>query len=235
MIKNKRILTIITARKGSKGLKDKNVRKINGKELFLWPVNAAVKSKYIDLVTISTDSEKIINISKKKNIFIPFKRPNKLSGDKSSSINTVIHMINFLKKKKLFFDYVVILEPTSPLTTTYDLDKAIELIVKNRADSLISLYHTSRYHHSFHYKFSKNKRVKSIFNVKKNKRRQDLDKTYFMDGSLYICDVNFLLKNKLIVGNNTVGFITSKVKSFEIDDFIDYEIIKFLKKNEKKF
>ena len=72
MIKNKRILTIITARKGSKGLKDKNVRKINGKELFLWPVNAAVKSKYIDLVTISTDSEKIINISK-KNIFIPFK------------------------------------------------------------------------------------------------------------------------------------------------------------------
>ena len=70
MIKNKRILTIITARKGSKGLKDKNVRKINGKELFLWPVNAAVKSKYIDLVTISTDSEKIINISKKKKIYL---------------------------------------------------------------------------------------------------------------------------------------------------------------------
>ena len=71
MIKNKRILTIITARKGSKGLKDKNVRKINEKELFLWRLMQLLNQKYIDLVTISTDSEKIINISK-KNIFIPF-------------------------------------------------------------------------------------------------------------------------------------------------------------------
>ena len=127
------------------------------------------------------------------------------------------------------------MEPTSPLTTTYDLDKAIELIVKNRADSLISLYHTSDITTHSITNSQKIKELKVFFNVKKNKRRQDLDKTYFMDGSLYICDVNFLLKNKLIVGNNTVGFITSKVKSFEIDDFIDYEIIKFLKKNEKNF
>lgn len=235
MIKDKKILTIITARKGSKGLKDKNIKKINGKEMFLWPVDAAKRSKYIDLVTISTDSEKIIRISKKKNIYVPFKRPVGLSRDKSSSIDAIVHAINFFKKKKLFFDFVVILEPTSPLTLTKDIDRAIELVVKRDADSLISLYETSRYHHSFHYKMLRNRRVKSLFNVKKNKRRQDLSKTFFMDGSLYISKVDYLLKNKSLVGLNTIGFETSKVKSFEIDDLIDYEIIKFLKKNEKKF
>lgn len=235
MIKNRKILSIITARKGSKGLRNKNIKKINGKEMFLWPVEAVKRSKYVDLSTISTDSEKIIKISKKKNVYVPFKRPVSISGDETSSIETIIHAINFFKKKKLSFDYVLILEPTSPLTSTKDIDRAIELIVKTGADSLISLYETSRYHHSYHYKILKNRRVKSLFDIRKNKRRQDLSKTYFMDGSLYISKVNYLLKKKSLIGANTIGFETSKVKSFEIDDLIDYEIIKFLKKNEKKF
>ena len=102
-------------------------------------------------------------------------------------------------------------------------------------DSLLSIYETSRYHHTYHYKIIKNNKIKSIFNTKKNIRRQDLDKTYFIDGSLYILNVKFFLQNKVLTSKNSIGYKVKKIKSFEVDDVIDYEIIKFLKKNEKNF
>jgi CMP-N,N'-diacetyllegionaminic acid synthase len=235
MINKKRILCIVTARKNSKGLKNKNIKKINGKELFLWPLYAAKKSQYIDEIIISTDSEKIISIAKKNNFHAPFKRPARLATDKSSSSDVILHALNFFKNKNINFDYVVILEPTSPLTTTSDIDKAIKLIVKKKTESLVSVCKSERYHPYFHYKLSKKLLLKNFFKKINHVRRQDLPSSYFLDGSIYILRVKYFLKKKKIINNKMTGFVISKIKSFEIDDKIDYEIIKFLKKNENKF
>jgi CMP-N,N'-diacetyllegionaminic acid synthase len=235
MINKKRILCIVTARKNSKGLKNKNIKKLNGKELFLWPLYAAKKSKYIDKIIISTDSDKIIRIAKKNNFQAPFKRPSRLATDKSNSSQVVIHALNFFKNKNINFDYVIILEPTSPLTTSSDIDKAIKLIDKRKTDSLVSIYKSERYHPYFHYKLSKKLLLKSFFKKINHARRQDLPPSYFLDGSIYIVRVNYFLKKKKIINNRMTGFVISKIKSFEIDDEIDYEIMKFLKKNENKF
>ena len=235
MINKKRILCVVTARKNSKGLKNKNIKKINGKELFLWPLQAARKSKYIDELTISTDSEKIIKIAKKNNFYVPFKRPAKLATDKSKSSEVILHALNFFKNKNIIFDYVIILEPTSPLTKTSDIDNAIKLIEKNKTNSLVSVYKSERYHPYFHYKLNEKLLLKSFYKKINHIRRQDLSTSYFLDGSIYIVRVNYFLKEKKIINKKMTGLVLSKIKSFEIDDKIDYEIIKFLKKNENKF
>ncbi len=99
---NKRIAAIILARKGSKGLKNKNIRRLRNKELIFWPINAAIKSKYIDDVFVSTDCPKILKISKNYGAQVPFLRPKKLAQDKSKSFDAIKHWLNFLKKKKNF-------------------------------------------------------------------------------------------------------------------------------------
>ena len=130
----KKILGIILARGGSKGIKDKNIVKFGNKPLIKWTFDAAKKSKKISKLVLSTDSKKIASIAKNK-IEVPFLRPKKFAGDKSKSIDAIEHAINFFKKQKVFFDYIVLLEPTSPLRTTDDINKSIDLIIRNKADS----------------------------------------------------------------------------------------------------
>lgn len=237
MIEDKKVLCIVTARKNSKGLKNKNLKKINKKELFLWPLTFAKKSKYIDKLIISTDSEKIINIAKKNGFCVPFKRPKKLATDKSKSTDVILHALEFFKKKKFFFDYVVVLEPTSPMTDTSDIDNALKFINKRKANSLVSICKSEKYHPFFQYKLNKNFILKNFIEKKKNfiYRRQDITDSFFLDGSIYIIEVKFFLKKKVIINSKTLGFLMPKYKSFEIDDFIDYQVVKFLKKNEIKF
>jgi CMP-N,N'-diacetyllegionaminic acid synthase len=234
MINNKKILCIVPARKNSKGLKDKNIKKINNKELFMWPLLAAKKSKYIDTLIISTDSEKIIDLAKKRNFYVPFKRPSKLALDTSKSSDVILHALNFFKRKKMFFDYIVMLEPTSPLTTEKEIDQAIRLIHKKNGNSLVSICESEKYSPIFHFKLDNNLLLKNYLN-KEPTRRQDIPKTYYMDGSVYVAKVQNFMKNKTFVGKNTLGMILPKIKSFEIDDLIDYQIVKFLKTNENKF
>ena len=135
----KKILGIILARGGSKGIKNKNIIKFGNKPLIKWTFDAAKKTKKLSRLILSTDSKKIANLAKKNKIEVPFLRPKKLAGDNSKSIDAIEHAINFFKKQKIFFDYVVLFEPTSPLRTSIDIDKSIDQIVKSGADSLVSV------------------------------------------------------------------------------------------------
>jgi CMP-N-acetylneuraminic acid synthetase len=116
MIRNKSILTIIAARKGSKRLKGKNLLNLGDKPLVAWTIEEAVKSKYIDQIIISTDDEKIFQLPKKyEKVTTPFIRPDRLSSDEATSFDVLLHSINFYKLKGDVFDYVMLLQPTSPL------------------------------------------------------------------------------------------------------------------------
>lgn len=233
MINNKKVLGIIPARGGSKGLKNKNVLNLNGYPLIYWPIKALKNSKYVDKFILSSDSKKITKIANKYKCPTPFLRPKSLAKDTSSTIDVVIHAIDYFKSKNLYFDYVILLEPTSPLTSSDDVNKAIEKLDKNKkAHSIVGISKNINQHPSFTVSLSNKKYLK--FLDKKFKRRQEISDLYFLDGSLYISKVEALMKYKSFYHNKTLGFIMPKWKSFEIDDYIDFLIISTLMKNKKK-
>ena len=131
MINNKKIIGIVPARIGSKGLKFKNIKKLNSKPLIFWPIQSLKKSKYVDKIVLNTDSRKIRNIGIKMGAVSPFLRPKHLASDNSKIADVIIHTIKFFQKKKIFYDYLLLLEPTSPLTTSRDIDSAIEVLEKS--------------------------------------------------------------------------------------------------------
>ena len=224
MYKNKNILCVIPARIGSKGVKKKNLRKLLGKSLFEWPLDEAKKSKFVDKIIISSDSEKIVKTAKKKGVLAPFKRPKKISSDKSTSVDVVLHAINFLESRSIFFDYVILLEPTSPLTTFKDIDKAIKLLIDNRyAKSIVGVTLNIGRHPYFNYTIENNGIIVPFSKKIKNLRRQDLPTCYYLNGNLYISEVKYLKKAKSFYHNHTTGYTSEKWKSIEIDD--EYDLI----------
>jgi CMP-N,N'-diacetyllegionaminic acid synthase len=235
-LKNKNILAIIPARGGSKGLKNKNIRKLNKKPLIYWISSEAKKSKYINKIIVSTDSKKIRNVCNSLKIDTPFLRPRSISKDTSTSIELIIHAINFFKKKKEKFDYVVLLEPTSPLTTCKDIDLAIETLFKkkNIADSIVGISENVNRHPSFNIKVNHKGIIQPLEKKFSIVRRQRLKKLFFFDGSLYISTVEKLLESRSFYHNRTLGYKTDKWKSIEIDDIVDFLIAETLLKNKNK-
>jgi CMP-N-acetylneuraminic acid synthetase len=231
MINNKKILGIVTARAGSKGIKNKNLIKVNNRPLIYWPIKALKKSKYVDQFILSSDSKKIMKLANDYGCETPFLRPKSLARDSSLSIDVVLHSLNFFKKRNFFFDYVVLLEPTSPLTTYRDVDNALKYLHNNKdvGDSIVGASENIKFHPDFNFKIKKNK----LINFKKNiysKRRQELSKVYFFDGSLYISKVSSIYKKKTFYHKKTLTYETPKWKSFEIDDQIDLIILNSIMK-----
>ena len=115
MFKDRTILGIIPARGGSRGLPGKNVREISGKPLIAWSIESAASSKYLDRVIVTTDDNEIAGIAERSGAEVPFIRPENLAGDKTPMLDVVVHAVDFFKAKEITFDYVALLEPTSPL------------------------------------------------------------------------------------------------------------------------
>ena len=126
MYKNKRILALIPARGGSKGIKDKNIIELCGKPLIAYSIDAAKNSKYIDDILVSTDSEKIAEVAKKYGARVPFLRPYELATDTSTTLDVVLHAIDYVNKEEKKYDTLILLQPTAPLRKTEDIDSAIE-------------------------------------------------------------------------------------------------------------
>lgn len=234
MIRNQKILGVITARSGSKGLKNKNILKLNSRPLLYWPIKTFMNSKFIDEFILSTDSTEISKQANRYKCKTPFLRPARLSKDNSSSIDAVIHAINFFKEQKITFDYVALLEPTSPLTDSGDLDKAIAKLVTNYkiADSIVGVSKNINYHPDYNIKMKKKSLIS--FDSKKIKRRQKISNLFFLDGSLYISKIEALLKYKSFYHKKTLGFEMPKWKSFEIDDYTDFLCVSTIMKNKKR-
>jgi len=129
MINNKTILTIIPARGGSKGVKRKNVRNLAGKPLIAWTIEAAKNSKYLDRVVLSSEDKEIIKIAKEYGCEVPFVRSKELAKDDTPGIDVVLHALNMIRER---YNYVVLLQPTSPLRTECHIDECIELCVKKK-------------------------------------------------------------------------------------------------------
>ncbi|KGM97335.1 acylneuraminate cytidylyltransferase family protein [Clostridium botulinum] len=232
MYKDKKILAIIPARGGSKGIHHKNIMKICNKPLIAYSIEAANESKYIDYTLVSTDDEAIKNVSLEYGAEVPFLRPKEISDDKAKSIDVVLHAIDYLKKYNKEFDYAVLLQPTSPLRTIEDIDKGIENIINSNNDSLISICECDE--NPVLMRTIENNKLNTIFEFKgDNLRRQELPKFYIFNGALYINKVDMLVNEKAFVNEDTMPFIMDRYKSIDIDNMLDAKIVELILKENK--
>ena len=143
MIDNKKVLAIIPARGGSKGIPRKNVKAISGKPMIQYTIEAAKDCEYIDKVIVSTEDEEIADISMRAGAIVPFSRPEELATDEAKIIDVVMHAVEFYERKAEHFDIIVLLQPTSPLRNAEDVTKALEYFIRKEQKSLVSVSEVS--------------------------------------------------------------------------------------------
>ena len=224
MINGKSVLAIIPARGGSKGLPRKNILQLVGKPLIAWTIDAAQKSKYIDKCILSTDNKEIASIAQSYNCEVPFMRPKELSCDETPSFSVVAHTVEFFKKNNLHYDYLILLEPTSPLRDANDIDCALENLVSNRAiaDSIVGVSKIESTHPVFDVRINNAGLIEPYIGKKFEVfRRQEIKPLYFKEGSLYISDTEILLNIKNFYHERTLPYIVPRWKSLEIDEMVD--------------
>jgi N-acylneuraminate cytidylyltransferase/CMP-N,N'-diacetyllegionaminic acid synthase len=230
-----KVLALILARAGSKGLPGKNIRPLMGKPLLAWPILAAKASRYVDKVVVSTDSDSFAEIAMSYEADIPVLRPAELAVDTSPSSAAVIHMLDHLATRGEFFDYLLMLEPTSPLTEGSDIDTALETLQANRhnGDALVSVSELEASHPTFAVKRDEHGRIEPYAAVDFTRlpRRQDIDTLYALDGSLYISAVDQYRKTLSFCHNRTLSLVMPPYKTHEVDSLIDFICIEAILKH----
>lgn len=229
MINNKKVIAIIPARGGSKRLPRKNVLPLAGKPLIVWSIEAALASNYIDKIIVSTDDAEIADISRTAGASVPFMRPSELASDTASSADVVMHALDYLESQEDYYDYIVLLQPTSPLRTSADIDAALELCIEKNANSIISVCETD---HSplWENTLPPDHSMVGFINENISKlRSQDLPTYYRINGAIYICKTENLLKKRtFFINKNIFAYVMSKLNSVDIDDKIDFIIAETL-------
>ncbi len=233
MYKGRKFLAIITARGGSKGLKDKNIKSLNGKPLIAYTIEAATESNIFDKVIVSTDSEQIADVSREYGAEIPFIRPKELATDEAKSADVVLHALDYYKKQNENYDYFILLQPTSPLRTGEDLSNAADLILEKGGNSVVGVCEVE------HSPLWTNELPRSLslegFLHKEiiNTRRQDLPVYYRINGALYICKPEIFWASRDFFGDKSYAYIMTKEASVDIDDETDFLFAELLLKQRK--
>ena len=236
MIRNPKILAIIPARGGSKGLPDKNIKPINGKPLIYWTINQAQKSTLISNLIVNTDSEKIANISEESGASVPFLRPKNLAEDDSSTFDVIKHTLDWYERRDEQYDIVVLLEPTSPLRKNKDIDQAIERFISHGdADSLVSLGEV-QLESPYITKFLDDDYVRPVIKLDSSfHQRQQLPIAYFPYGIIYLSKVSSLLETGTFYQENTISYMVERWQNYEIDDIYDFMVIERIMKHREEF
>lgn len=223
MIAGKRVLGLIPARAGSKGVPGKNIKLLANKPLICWTIEEALKSIYLDRLVISTDSVEIAEIASKNGCDVPFLRPSSLAQDDTPGVAPVLHALTELPG----YDLVVLLQPTSPLRRACDVDQALELCIHKQAKTLISIVEpsSSPYHL---YRCQGGKLNPLMSDASKYTRRQDMPQFYSANGAIYIACASELLKTKKMIDEGTYGYIMPQEYSIDIDNEFDFRVAELL-------
>lgn len=225
MFKKKKILALIPARGGSKGIKNKNLRKINGKPLIYYTINFINKLKFVDLKIVSSDKDEILNYAK-KNGFVAFRRNKKLSGDKVSDYQVIESILNSNITDIKKFDYLIYLQPTSPIRKSNELNQALNKLIKLNYDAVWSVTEIDKKYHPLKVFINKNNKL-NLFSEKGKKiiARQQLKKAFIRNGVFYIFSIKKIMKTKSIYIKKTLPFII-KSDVINIDNLEDLKIAK---------
>lgn len=230
MIRNKKILAIIPARGGSKGIPGKNIKMMAGKALIGWTIEAALRSKYIDRVLVSTDDNEIAKVAEEFCVPVPYMRDSEYATDDAAATLPVLEALENLPG----YDQVVLLQPTSPLRETSDIDAAIELFDKHQPYSVVSVTPNAK---PYEWLLTMNQEhmIKSIAN-NITKSRQESQQIFAFNGAIYIVDTVDFIKSQKFVSEQTYGYVMPPEKSVDIDTEFDFDFAEYimLKKLEKQ-
>ncbi len=224
-----KILAIIPARSGSKGLTDKNILEMCGKPLLAYAIEAAVKSGVFADVVLSTDSKVYSEIAREFGASVPFMRPAKLSSDIATSSDVIIHVVEELKRLNKKYEAFMLLQPTSPLRTSEDIQMAVELFDEKGANAVISVCETD-HNPLWSNTLNKSLLMDNFINKFAKNRRQELPVYYRINGAIYLSKIDYFLKYRDFYHNNSVAFIMNKEHSVDIDDKIDFILAEELMK-----
>lgn len=226
MLEGKRIIAIIPARGGSKVVPRKNLRLVYGKSLLARTIETAKLSKMIDRIIVSSDDQEIIAEAKRAGADVPFVRPAELAQDETPGHEPILHALTELPD----YDYVIVLQVTSPLRKVDDIDDCLRFCFKQQAKACVSVCETEQ---SPYWTFSikSNHQLKQVMADKIPHRRQDLPVTYALNGSMYVAEVPWFVANKSFLTSETIGYVMPKERSLDIDTEFDFLILETYLKN----
>lgn len=226
-----KVLFLITARGGSKGVPRKNIKKVGSLPLIAYKIRAAQKVDIDKKIIVSTDDDEIAEVAKLYGAEVPFMRPAYLASDEASSMDVVVHAMDWVEKNSFEkYDYICLLEPSTPFTTPTDLTNALELISKKDADTLLGMREVSVTRNFIH-QLDYNGGLSLFYNEIKNLssvQRQAQTKEYTMNGGMYIAKWEYFKENHLFHSIKSVPYIMPERQSIEIDTMDDYLYACFL-------
>lgn len=220
MIQGQRVLGLIPARGGSKGLPGKNVLPLGGRPLIAWSIEAARASRYVDSVVVSSDDEAIIAVAENHGCDISLIRPPELATDEAEALDVVLHALEQVPG----YDILVLLQPTSPLRTGSDIDHALEKMIGREADSCVSVVEPEK-SPFWSYSVDDNECLRPLMDPAfASRRRQDLPAAYVLNGALYIVRTAWLKRHECLIDGHTLAYRMPKERSVDIDTAFDLKI-----------
>lgn len=231
MYKGKKIIGLIPARGGSKGLLRKNSKPLIGKPLIAWTIESALESRYLDKLLVSTDDEEIANISIKYGAEVPFIRPGLLSTDNAKMIDVILHTVNWLEDHGLLFDLIMLLQPTSPLRTTNDIDNIVEFLFSKNAMASVSVCKANNHPYWTNTLPYDGCLGNFLRPEVRDKNRQEISATYRLNGALYLAYIDYLKNTMSFIGKEAFAYIMPNERSVDIDDELDFRFVEFLLNN----
>jgi CMP-N,N'-diacetyllegionaminic acid synthase len=233
MYKNKKILAVIPARGGSKGIPSKNIIEVGGKPLIQYTIDCAKHSRYIDRAVISTDSEEIKKVSIECGGDVPFMRPKELALDTSKTIDCIVHAVNTLKEMGETYDYVMIIQNTVPLRKSWHVDESIEKLIDSKERSLVSVTEVEQ-HPILMRTINEDGTVKNLLPMSSTMRRQDFPKFYKVDGAIAIQKIDEEFNLNTSINDGRLAYIMDSKYSTDIDSYIDIKVIEYYLEKEKE-
>lgn len=232
MYNGKRIIGIIPARGGSKGLPRKNILPLRGKPLIAWTIEQAQASTCLDKVIVTTDNEEIASVARTHGAEVPFMRPRELASDNAKTIDVIYHALDWLEANFETFDIVVLLQPTSPLRRSTDINNAVEMLFSQKASAIISVCETE--HHPCWSNTLPHSRCMADFLRPElmNKNRQELPTYYRLNGAIYAAYCTYLKNQHGFFGSETFAYIMPKERSIDIDTKTAFNFANYLLKED---
>lgn len=227
------VLAVIPARGGSKGVPRKNVRLLGGKPLVAWTIEAALAATQVDRVIVSTEDEDIAEIARRWGAEVPFQRPMEFAQDETPGIDPTLHALQWLETHEQYRpEYVLVLQPTSPLRTAGDIDAAIRLAQDRQADSVISV--CPALHHPYWMKrlTADGRLVDWLSEQPRYERRQDLPPLYALDGAIFLGRTEVVLAQRSFYTDRTYAYVTPLERSLDIDTPWDLHVAELVLKNQ---
>lgn len=209
------IVACIAARGGSKGIPQKNIRPLAGKPLIAWTIDAALASRRVTRVFVSTDDPHIAEVAQWLGAEAPFLRPAALARDDSPSIDTLLHLVDWLGSRGAMPDYTVLLQPTSPFRTSVDIDAAVDLAVSRQVDAVVSVCRAQD--HPYLVKTLDPQGRITSFVQSAHPPRQEFPPAYVLNGAVYVNRTEALLRDRVIVPEGALAYVMPEERSLDID------------------